>query len=169
MVDELHLFGGRVHPVAVDLQLIIGQVDGEAVVRDLLVFRLLHALYAAAAQHGMDPGHHLFGLKGLDHVVVGPQVQAQHPVEHLAFGGKHNNRALGAFADFPHHLPAVQPGEHNIQQHQVGLEGFKGFQGGLAVRGQSHLEVLFFHIEPQELANVGVIVHDEDFTRSHRG
>lgn len=53
-----------------------------------------------------------------EYVSGGSQFQAQHLVKHLALGGKHNNRHLRFFPDFTADLPAVQLGQHNIQQNQ---------------------------------------------------
>ncbi len=167
MVDELHLFGGRIHLPAVDLQLVIGQVDGEAVVGHLFVFVTLVPRLAAAAQHRVDTGHHLFALKGLDHVIVSAQLQAQHLVEHLPFGGKHDDGASGLFADLPADLPAVQAGQHNVQEDKVGGKAVELFQRAFAVVDHLGGKALFLYVEPQKFADIGIIVYDEDLPNSH--
>ena len=136
---------------------------------DLFILALVLALLAAAAQHRPNAGDDLLGLKGLDHIVVGPQLQAQHLVEHLALGGEHDDGAGGLFPDLPAHLPAVQAGQHDVQQQQVRAEGVEHFQGRLAVIGDGRLIALFFDVKPQKLADIGIVIHNQDPSRCHGG
>src|SRR5699024_6691504 len=69
--------------------------------------------------------------------------------------------------DLPAHLPAVQAGQHDVQQNQVRVYRIKHFQGGLAVVGDGGFVPLLFYIEPQKLADVGIVVHNQDFPCSH--
>ena len=45
---------------------------------------------AARAQHRLDPGHQLAGGVGLGHVVVGAELEAEHPVD-LVVAGRHQD------------------------------------------------------------------------------
>ena len=137
------------------------QVDRQLVV--LHFFDAGVVARAAAAQHGFDPRDDLFGVKRLHHIVVRTQFQTEHLVEHFAFGGEHDDRALGLFADFAANLPAVQLREHNVQHNQVGLLGAEHFQRAFAVVGNHHLKAVFFDVQPQQFANILVVVHHKDF------
>lgn len=77
----------------------------------------------AASQHGLDPGQQLPGRVRLGDVVVGTELQAQHLVELIVLGGQHDDRHAGAAPDLAAHLGAAHPGEHEVQQHQVGAVG----------------------------------------------
>ena len=147
MVDQLHLLRRSIHLHAVDLQFIICQVDGKLIIFDL--FHGLALVLPCAAQHRLDPGHYLLGLKGLHNVIVGSQFQAQHLVKHLALGGKHNNRHLRFFPDFTADLPAVQLGQHNIQQNQFRVLFFIELHSLLAVIGDHHLIAFLFQIKAE--------------------
>ena len=115
----------------------------------------------AAAQHRLDAGHHFLGVKGLDHVIVGAQLQAQHLVKGLALGGQHHHGGVAQLADAAADLEAVHPGHHDVQQHHVGLELVELFKALFAVVGRRDLIALLGQVEPQQLADVGIVVHNE--------
>src|SRR5690606_6953987 len=81
--------------------------------------RLLVAV-AAAAQHGTDPGDQLAGGEGLGDVVVGPYLQADHLVDLAVLGGHHDHGDVGAAAQLAAHLGARQPGQHQVEEDEVG-------------------------------------------------
>ena len=139
VVDQLQLFGRRVNLHAVDFQFIVGNVDLQLVIGDHFLAFLGVAIFAlGAAQHGFHPGHHLFGVKGLDYIVVGAQLQSQHLVKGLALGGEHDDGGGRGLADLSAHLPAVHLGQHNVQQYQIRCLLLEGGYGGLAVVGGKH-------------------------------
>ena len=59
----------------------------------------------AAAQHRLDACHHLFCVKGLDHVIVCAQLQAQHLADVQSKAGAAGVQAAGA-------VLLVEPLEH---------------------------------------------------------
>lgn len=109
---------------------IIGQVYDEIRIFHKLSLLLRHrgdggGTGLVAAQDGLYPGHQLLGVEGLYHIVVGSQLQPQDLVEDLSLGRKHDDGDLGDGAQLPAYLVAVDPREHQIQQHQVWLKGRK--------------------------------------------
>ena len=158
--QQLQLFGGRIHDLALYAQLIAAHIQAQIV-------KFIHALFlflggGAAAQNRLDAGNHLFGVKGLYHIVVGPQLKAQHTVIHFALGGEHDNGHLTGFADLFAHGAAIHFGHHQIQQNQVRMLGFKGVESFLAVSGQNGGKALFYQIQAQKLGNVAVIIRNKD-------
>ena len=169
-VEQFQLLGRSLHHLALDPQLIAVHVQAQVVELD-------HALGAlgcsrgglAAAQHRLDAGHHFLGVKGLDHVIVGAQLQAQHLVKGLALGGEHHHRGIARLADAAAHFQAVHPGHHHIQQHHVGLDLVELFQALLAVAGRGDLIALLGQVQAQQLTDVGVIIHHKDLFVCHKG
>ncbi len=115
-------------------------------------------LAAGAAKHRANTGHQLAKAERLDHVVVGAELQKQHPVDLLTAGRHHDDRhgRLGPKATT--HLPPVQVGQPQVQQHQVG--GGSG-QGVGAVGHQTHVEALALQAGPQRLADGRVVLDDQ--------
>ena len=163
-VEQFQLFGRGLHHFALDLELVAVHIQAEVV-------ELHHPFggffgrgrpAGAPAQHRLDAGHHFLAVKRLDDVVV-----AQHLVEGLALGGQHDDGGVPLLADAAADLPAVQPGHHHIQQDHVRLDLPILGQGVLPVRSQGDLVPLLGQVEPQQLADILVVVHDEDLFVSH--
>ena len=167
MVEQLQLLGGRVHPLAVHQQLVGVQVDDQLVKGELLPPVPL-LLRAEAAEHGVNAGQHLLHLKGLDDVVVRAPLQAVDLVLRLPLGGEHDNRGLVALPDLLEHGPAVHHGQHNVQQHQVGVEGAEQLHALPAVRRHGSLVSLFLQVQVEQLGNVGLVLHDKYLLRHFR-
>ena len=165
MVDQFQLLGRRIHLDALDAQLVIGQVDDKVVVADLLDVLLCAA--AASAQDSLDARNDLLGLKRLRHVIVRAELQTEHLVERLALGREHDDRLFGRLADLAADLPAVEAGQHDIQQHQIRLLFMEALQRGLAVVENDGLISVLFQIQPQQLADIGIVVDDHDSFRCH--
>ena len=119
---------------------------------------------AETAEDGMDPGKDLFHFKRLDDIVVGTALQAHDLVSQFALGGEHDDGGAVLLPDLFQHAPAVQHGEHDIQQHQIGLEGAEKLHTLAAVQGNGCFKPLFFQIEVQQFGNVGFVFDDEYFS-----
>ena len=119
-IQKLQFFGRHFHGVSHVDDGIIGEIN-----RQIRIFHIFAPLPAGigslgsrrhkgAAQHGLYPSHQLFGVKGLDHIVVGPQLQSQYLVKYLPFCRQHNDRDLGIPADLPAYLIAVDARQHQV-------------------------------------------------------
>ena len=64
---------------------------------------------------------------------------------------------------------AIHLGHHHIQQHHIGLDQIELVQTFFAVVRGGDLVALFGQIKPQQLADVGIVVHDEDLFVGHSG
>ena len=122
-----------------------------------------------SAQHRLDAGHDLLGVEGLDDVVIRPQLEAEDFVEGLAFGGDHDDRAVGGFADLAADGPAVHAGHHDVEQDHIGLFAGEEGEGLIAVLGEDDAVALLDEVEAQQLADVFVIIADEKADVVHRG
>ena len=164
VVEQLQLLGGRIHPLAVHQQLVGVQVDHQLVEGELLLPGAV-LVPAEAAEHRVDAGQHLLHLEGLDDVVVGAPLQAGHLVLGLSLGGEHDHRGLVALPDLLEHRPAVHHRQHDVQQHQVGVEGAEQLHALAAVVGYHRLEALLLQIEVEQLRNIGVVLHNQNLFR----
>ena len=77
-----------------------------------------HVVVAAHARP--DAGHQLLGFERFDHVVVRTGLQPQHDVDGVGLGGKHDDRHAGLGTDLSADFDAVLPGQHEVQQDEVG-------------------------------------------------
>ena len=168
-VQQLQLLGRSLHHLALDPQFVAVHVQTEVVELDDALGALGGSGGSlAAAQHRLDARHHLFCVKGLDHVVVCAQLKTQHLVKGLALGGKHHHRGVARLADAAADLKAVHAGHHHVQQHHVRLDRVELFQSFFAIVCHRDLIALLGQVQPQQLADVGVVVHHKDLFVCHK-
>ena len=165
--QQLQLLGRGVHRLAVDDQLIGVQIDDQLVKGQLFGAPLLLAA-GGAPQHSVDAGQDLLHLKGLDDVIVRTHFQAGDLVAGLPFGGEHDDGHLAALPDLFQYGPAIHHRQHDVQQHQVGLESPELLHPLAAVLGHQGLKALFFQVEVQKLRNVAVVLYDQNFFCHHQ-
>ena len=73
-------------------------------------------------EDGGDPSNELAGAEGLRHVVVGPHRQPDQHVRLLVARREHHHRDPSIGLDAPAHLEPVEPGQQEIEHHDVGPE-----------------------------------------------
>ena len=161
VVQQLHLLGRRVDLLAVDDQLVGVEVDDELVERELLALGL--AVVAGAAQHGVHAREQLLDLEWLDDVVIRAHLQAGDLVLGLALGGEHDDGHFHGLAQLAADLPAVHDGQHDVEQHEVGLDLLGHLDGLAAVGRMRHLEPVLLQVQAQQLCDVVIVLHDEHF------
>ena len=110
----------------------------------------------------MDTGQHLLHLEGLDDIVVRPLLQTGDLVLGLPFGGEHDDRGPAPLPNLFQHRPAVHNGQHNVQQHQIGLEGAEQLDPLAPVLGHLGLEALLLQIEVEQLGDIGVVLDNQN-------
>ncbi len=80
-----------------------------------------------AGEQALDPGQQLGRVERLDQVVVGAGAQAADLLLDLALGGEHDDRDVAGGAllgpDLGRDLVAVELGQHDVEQDQVGRLG----------------------------------------------
>ena len=73
-----------------------------------------------APQDGPDPGEQLAEAERLDHVIVRTELEPDDAVDLLALRGDDDDRDVRARAQLPAHLGAVDVGEAEVEQHEIG-------------------------------------------------
>lgn len=141
----------------------VRHVDGQRPGLDHRLGRLV--LLPAAAQGGAQPGGQLGDAEGLGDVVVGATVQRLHLLGLAGADREHDHRHRRQLADPAQHLLAVDVGQAEVEDHQVGpvlhhplqpLGAAGRLDRGIAVGGQADLE---------EAADLRLVVDDQDTRR----
>ena len=163
--QQLQLLRRCLNDLALDLQFIAVHVKVQIVkVVNALVFLLFGG---GAAQHGLDAGRDLLGVKRLDDVVVGAQFQAQHLVVGLALGGEHDDGGVVLGAELAADLPAVHDRHHNVQQHKIRVQLVELCQRCAAVVDHRHVVALLDQIQSKQLADIFIVINDQNFLICH--
>ena len=116
---------------------------------------------AIALQHGLDPGRQLQGIERLRQVVVGAAQQADDPLGLVAPGRQHDDRQIVVCAQALQHLEAADPGQHDVQHHEIGrVRGHPG-QRRFAVVDRGHAEALQFQELPEHGGQGLIVVHQQ--------
>ena len=118
-----------------------------------------------AAQDGPHAGDELTQPKGLGHVVAGPQLEPEHDVD-LGVARRHHDD--GYWLEAPHllaDLDAGLVGQHDVEEHQIGVHPVEQPQGLVAVPGGLDGEALAGQPRGQGLT-VGLLVVDHEHERA---
>ena len=120
-------------------------------------------LAADAAQDGVDPGHDLGQGEGLGHVVVAADGEAGHLVLDGVAGGEEEDRDTDAVGPQPPgDLEAVEVGQHDVEDDEVGRVLLGGGQGQAAVDRLVDAESLVAERGGHGVDDRGLVVDDQD-------
>ncbi len=115
----------------------------------------------AAAQHGPDPGHQLARGERLGDVVVGAEFEPDDLVDLAVAGGDDDDRHLRALPQRAAHLGAGQPGQHQVEQHEVGAGPVEAGQRVRAGAGDRDLVALAAQHVGQRVGERLLVLDDE--------
>ncbi|MNJ42522.1 hypothetical protein D3C77_374930 [compost metagenome] len=121
------------------------------------------------AQQGLDARQQLARAEGFAQVVIGAQLQANHPVGLIGAGGQHDDRHLCQTPMLAHpatEAEAVFIGQHDVEDHQVPLAALQGLAKAAPVGRGSDLETGAAEVGVQQLANL-LIVIDHQYRLTH--
>src|ERR1700677_255743 len=113
------------------------------------------------AQDGAHPGHQLAEPVGLGHVVVSAHLEADHRVDLRPLGGDHDDRHRRPGPDGAAHVDPREPGQHEVEQHQVGIDRGEEPEGLVAVAGHGHIEALAGEPDDQRVDERLVVLGQE--------
>ncbi len=117
------------------------------------------------AYPGADPGHQLLGLERLHDVVVGAGLEPDHDVDGVALGREHHDRHARLGPDLLADVDAALAGQHQVEQHDVGLVGVERLHRLVTARHQVGVEALLAQHDRQHLRQRRVVVDDEHALR----
>ena len=113
------------------------------------------------AEHHIDTGQQLDGLKGLDDIVLRPQPQALDPIGDSGPGGDEDDGNFQG-ADVFHQLKAVNLGNHDVQQDEIEGSLFQKIGGGVPVIGADAVIPLLGQAEADHIGDGLFVLDDED-------
>ena len=159
------------HQVLEQLELALGELDRALAARDLVGVGVEQqvadaqggrAARRAAAQQRAHPREQLLTLEGLDEVVVGAGVEALDAGLERVARGQDQDRHVVVGAQRARDLEAVEPGQAEVEDHEVGRERAPVLQRGGTVGGGAHLVALHAQRALERLGDVLVVLDDED-------
>src|SRR5215469_5852279 len=120
------------------------------------------ALAGGATQDRADPGHERLDGERLGDVVVAAEGQPGDGVRRGVAGREEDDRdVVGLRAEPPAYLEAVDVGEHDVQDDQVGLIAGGALQRLLAARPGGHDAAMELEGYLDELADVPLVIDNE--------
>ncbi|SPF49561.1 hypothetical protein SBA4_4090016 [Candidatus Sulfopaludibacter sp. SbA4] len=114
---------------------------------------------------GLHARDQLARAEGLGHVVVAADFEAQHAVHLVRSRGEKQDRGPaqhGRLADQPAQLEAVYLGKHDVQQDEVRLGLFQGFESALGAVQKLGLIALPAQVVIDERGQLVLVFHDSD-------
>ena len=160
---ELDPGQGDRHAVAGDLVAV--EVDDQVGQRQARAGAGVGVRAGGAAQDRLDAQDQLGRRERLGQVVVGAVLEAGDAVDGRAAGRDDQDRRGGRLvvaADRPDDGPAVQLGEHQVEDDQRRPVALDGVEGGRAVGGGHDREAVALEVGAHQPDDLGVVVDDED-------
>ena len=146
--------------------LAIAKLIGGAVQGNLPHRKQIRQVGILPAQHGPYPGQQFHGGKRLGQIVVGPRVQALHPLGNLGAGGEEQRRRGDSpCAQRLQNLQPVQAGHHDIQYNTVVFPGEAIVQGVVPVVHAVHTEFIAFQNMHQRFQQLGIVFGNKQLHR----
>jgi hypothetical protein len=124
----------------------------------------------AAPQHRVDPREQLARVERLGQIVVGADLEADDAVDILDLRSQHDDRRrIVGGAQAPADRQPVLAGQHQVEHDEVDRLASQHPVQRLRVLGEEHLEALLRQVAPQQVADAGVVVDDDNAVRARRG
>ena len=117
----------------------------------------------------LDPGDERPRVERLRHVVVGAELEADDRVDVVRAGREHEDRRLGPAADLAADLEPVALREHEVEDHEVGIEPRMQRERLVSVECRDDPEALLLQVQPKEVDDVPLVVDDEDRFHGREG
>ena len=115
----------------------------------------------------MDASQQFTRVEGLAQVIISTDFQARDAVHFFHFGRQHDDRCLHpSSTQAAANAQAVFTGQHQIQNHQI--DGFT-LQDSVQcspVFGQQNVKAFLRQKTPQQIADAGVVVDDDDLVKA---
>ncbi|MNV47334.1 hypothetical protein D3C71_1392000 [compost metagenome] len=113
------------------------------------------------AQHVTDAGKQFARFERLGQIVIGAHLQPQHAVDRLAARGQHDHRRARARAQVAAQGQAVFARQVEVEHDQVHVLALQHLAHALAIAGRAHLVAGAAELFGQQLADVVVVVDDQ--------
>lgn len=165
--EDPELTGCALHRAAVDRHQMPDGIDHQPAHGQHTVGGVVAGRAPGAAQQRTHPGHQFPGAVGLGDVVVRAEVEAEQQIVLGGARGQHQHRHLPVLGpQDAHHVQAVGPGHHHVQDQQVRLPLPDRFQGREAVADGGDRMPFAFQVAAQEFGLL-LIVFGDDHMGAH--
>ena len=165
-VEQFQFLRRNVHRFALEFQFILLQADFDILKLDHLVVAL-SGVRLIPSENRFDTRGKFFHIKRLGHEIIRAQLQSQNLIKDLALCRDHNHGLGGNLADLAADLPTVLFGEHNVKKNQIRLIHLEVIQPLRTVGGKFDVISLVFKIHFQQVADIGIIVNDQNLCICH--
>ncbi len=123
-----------------------------------------------APQHGRDAGQQFARGERLGDIVVGPGLQAAHPVILALARGQHDDGDVRRFlvaAQAAAHLDAADTLDHPVEDDEVGRFFLRHDHGFLAIGGDAHIITLVLEPEFEQFGKGGIVFDQQQLWGGH--
>ena len=117
------------------------------------------------SQDGLHPRHYFARAERFDDIVVGAQLDADHPVDLLVAAGKEQDRRVALAAQAAAHLQPVHARHGDVEDDEVGVVRRNLRQRRLSVARLDRRHACFSQREGEQLPDVRVVIDDQDGAR----
>ena len=162
VLQQQEFLGGELDLVAVDLHDMAVDVHRQHAVGQAAVGR---RGAMRAAQQRADAGHHFVRAERLGDVVVGAELEPDDAIGFLGLRRQHDDRdrrGVGVGPDRAAQLQAVEPGQHQVEHHQVGRVALDLRHDVAPGRDQRRQEAGLAQVVLEQAADIGIVFGDED-------
>ena len=132
----------------------------KAVARDTLR-RQADRLGLRPAQDIAHPGQQFTRFKGFGQVVVGAKLQTQNAVDGIGAGRQHEDGQAALAPQLAAEAESILAGQHQIEDDQIDAALLEYSKHLPAVGGQTDAVAVFQQIIPDQVADVAVVVDDQ--------
>ena len=164
-VEENELEGGQLHRGPADGDLAARRVDDEVGHVDH-AFSVRPWSGALSPQERLNPRHELARGERLGEVVVAANLEAHDPVDLLGPCREEDDKRIGEGPDAEEDLEPVEPGQHDVEDHDVGQEGADLLDRVRPVGGLGNRHPLSLQEPPNDRTDRRLVVDDEHACRA---
>jgi hypothetical protein len=165
-VDEAELGRRELGTLPVDIRLDVVGIEAQLLDLDLVSTTRLRFAHASARCCANTRGE-LLHRERLDEVVVGADLERVHAVVLRASGGHDDDRCTDPFvSSLLDHAPAVDAGEHEVEDADVGPLVTQPGEPGLSVRHADGVESGRLEVARHPAGDDVVVFDDQDFRHS---
>src|SRR5665647_3618736 len=123
--------------------------------------KLLRLRFVTATQSGTHAGYELLGLERLQDVVVSAGLESDHDVDGVGARRQHDDWDAGLGTDPAAYLDPVDPGQHQVQQHDVRTNLAKQRHRRGSVGAVHDIQTLVAQDDAQHLRQRQIVIDDQ--------
>ena len=165
--QQVELLGGEAQRPGSEAGAALGRVDRQVADDDRL---LALGQGLDAAEDRPHPGDQLADAERLGEVVVGPHLEAEHPIALAGARGEHQDRGVGRLAaDLLADVEAVEARQHEVENDGVERPRGGELEAARPVVRQHHLEARVLQVQLHQPRQLALVLDHQNLLRRHVG